>query len=217
MYALFGQTLHELEADVRAALAWAPPHLSIYHLSIEAGTHFAKRPPALPDEDTAWDMLDALTRLTAEAGLPRYEVSAYARSPAHQCVHNLNYWQFGDYLGIGAGAHAKISFPQRVVRQSRPKNPQLYIERALAGYAVAEENDVPRADLPFEYMLGALRLREGFDLADYTARTGQPISAIAALLEQAAQKGWIERRGSHIRPTPKGFDFLSDLQQLFLP
>lgn len=217
MYALPGQTLDELEADVRAALAWAPPHLSIYHLSIEAGTHFAKRPPALPDEDTAWDMLDALTRLTAEAGLPRYEVSAYARSPAHQCVHNLNYWQFGDYLGIGAGAHAKISFPQRVVRQSRPKNPQLYMERALAGYAVAEENDVPRADLPFEYMLGALRLREGFDLADYTARTGQPISAIAALLEQAAQKGWIERRGSHIRPTGKGFDFLSDLQQLFLP
>ena len=131
-------------------------------------------------------------------------------------MHNLNYWQFGDYLGIGAGAHGKISFAHRVVRQSRHKNPQIYMEQALSGYAVAEENDVPRADLPFEYMLNALRLREGFTLTDYTARTGQPPGAIAAPLAEAEQKGWIERHGNHIRPTDKGFDFLSDLQQLFL-
>ena len=216
MYALPGQSLDELAQDVQTALSFAPPHLSIYHLTVEEGTAFAKRPPALPDEDAAFDMLDALTAATAQAGLARYEVSAYARSPMHQCVHNTNYWQFGDYLGLGAGAHAKISFAHRIVRQTRHKNPRHYMQQALAGCPVHEERDVARAELPFEYMLGALRLREGFSLGDYCARTGLPPGTVTPALEQAEEKGWVQRQGNHIRPTERGFDFLSDLQQLFL-
>ena len=216
MYALPGQSLDELAQDVQTALSFAPPHLSIYHLTVEEGTAFAKRPPALPDEDAAFDMLDALTAATAQAGLARYEVSAYARGPMHQCVHNTNYWQFGDYLGLGAGAHAKISFAHRIVRQTRHKNPRHYMQQALAGCPVHEERDVARAELPFEYMLGALRLREGFSLGDYCARTGLPPGTVTPALEQAEEKGWVQRQGNHIRPTERGFDFLSDLQQLFL-
>ena len=216
MYALPGQSLQELAQDVQTALSFAPPHLSIYHLTVEEGTAFAKRPPALPDEDAAFDMLDALTAATAQAGLARYEVSAYARGPMHQCVHNTNYWQFGDYLGLGAGAHAKISFAHRIVRQTRHKNPRHYMQQALAGCPVHEERDVARAELPFEYMLGALRLREGFSLGDYCARTGLPPGTVTPALEQAEEKGWVQRQGNHIRPTERGFDFLSDLQQLFL-
>ena len=216
MYALPGQSLDELAQDVQTALSFAPPHLSIYHLTVEEGTAFAKRPPALPDEDAAFDMLDALTAATAQAGLARYEISAYARGPMHQCVHNTNYWQFGDYLGLGAGAHAKISFAHRIVRQTRHKNPRHYMQQALAGCPVHEERDVARAELPFEYMLGALRLREGFSLGDYCARTGLPPGTVTPALEQAEEKGWVQRQGNHIRPTERGFDFLSDLQQLFL-
>lgn len=216
MYALPGQSLPQLEADVRGALAFAPPHLSIYHLTVEANTLFAKHPPALPDDDTAWDMLDRITELTAAAGLARYEVSAYARE-GHRCAHNLNYWQFGDYLGIGAGAHGKLSFAHRVVRQTRHRHPQLYMDKALAGAAVAQAREVPRADLPFEYMLNALRLREGFAMRDYTSRTGLPPGSVAAALEQAERHGWIARDGDQVRPTARGFDFLSDLQALFLP
>ena len=216
MYALPGQSLDELAQDVQTALSFAPPHLSIYHLTVEEGTAFAKRPPRLPDEDAAFDMLDALTAATAQAKLARYEVSAYARGPMHQCVHNTNYWQFGDYLGLGAGAHAKISFAHRIVRQTRHKNPRHYMQQALAGCPVHEERDVARAELPFEYMLGALRLREGFSLGDYCARTGLPPGTVTPALEQAEEKGWVQRQGNHIRPTERGFDFLSDLQQLFL-
>ncbi|MGP1516966.1 MAG: radical SAM family heme chaperone HemW [Ottowia sp.] len=216
MYALPGQSLDELAQDVQTALSFAPPHLSIYHLTVEEGTAFAKRPPRLPDEDAAFDMLDALTAATAQAGLARYEVSAYARGPMHQCVHNTNYWQFGDYLGLGAGAHAKISFAHRIVRQTRHKNPRHYMQQALAGCPVHEERDIARAELPFEYMLGALRLRDGFSLGDYCARTGLPPGTVTPALEQAEEKGWVQRQGNHIRPTERGFDFLSDLQQLFL-
>mgnify|MGYP001125173938 FL=1 len=216
MYALPGQTLAELEQDVRTALAFAPPHLSIYHLTIEPNTVFAKFPPRLPDDDTAWDMLDRITALTADAGLARYEVSAYARA-GHRCVHNLNYWQFGDYLGIGAGAHGKLSFPHRIVRQVRHRQPELYMDKALAGDAVAQAHEVARAELPLEFMLNALRLKDGFSLTDYTERTGMPPSSIATALAQAEQSGWLRREGAWIQPTARGFDFLSDLQQLFLP
>lgn len=216
MYALPGQSLAQLEADVRTALAFAPPHLSIYHLTVEANTWFAKHPPALPDEDTAWDMLDRITALTAAAGLARYEVSAYARE-GHRCAHNLNYWQFGDYLGIGAGAHGKLSFAHRVVRQTRHRHPPLYMDKALAGAAVAQAREVPRADLPFEFMLNALRLRDGFAMRDYGARTGLPPGSVAAALQEAERRGWIARDGDQVRPTARGFDFLSDLQALFLP
>ncbi len=215
MYALPGQGLQDLERDVALALSLGPPHISIYHLTIEPNTYFAKYPPRLPEDDQAYAMLDRITEMTGAAGLQRYEVSAYAR-PGHACVHNTNYWRFGDYLGIGAGAHSKISFAHRVVRQVRTRDPQRYMDRALAGNAVAQDHEVKRADLPFEFMLNALRLRDGFALQDFTERTGLPLSAIAAALDEAQRKGLIERDAAHVRPTERGFDFLSDLQELFL-
>lgn len=216
MYALPGQTLAGLRQELEQALAFAPPHLSIYHLTIEPNTYFAKHPPQVPEEDTAYAMLDLITERTGLAGLQRYEVSAYAR-PGHHCRHNLNYWQFGDYLGIGAGAHGKLSFAHRIVRQVRTRDPRLYMERALAGDAVAQEEDVRLADLPFEFMLNALRLRQGFALAEFSARTGLAITAIARQLDDAERRGWITRDLQRVQPTERGFDFLSDLQSVFLP
>jgi oxygen-independent coproporphyrinogen-3 oxidase len=215
MYALPGQTLEQLDQDISTALQFKPPHISIYHLTIEPNTYFAKYPPTVPADDTAYAMLDRITERTAEAGLGRYEVSAYALD-AHRCRHNLNYWQFGDYLGIGAGAHSKLSFAHRVVRQVRFREPRLYMDRALGGNALAQVEEVSRAELPFEYMLNALRLRHGFGLRDFTERTGLPITAIEAALQEAERKGLIERDFARVRPTERGFDFLSDLQELFL-
>ena len=215
MYALPGQSMADLEQDMATALAFQPPHISIYHLTIEPNTWFAKYPPPLPEDDMAYAMLDRITELTQAAGLARYEVSAYARD-RHQCQHNRNYWQFGDYLGIGAGAHSKLSFAHRVVRQSRLRDPQLYMAGALAGRAIAQDEDVRRADLPFEYMLNALRLRDGFALQEFTERTGLAITAIARGLQEAEARGLIQRDMGHVRPTERGFDFLSDLQSLFL-
>jgi len=217
MYALPGQTLADLQHDLERALGYAPPHLSLYHLTLEPNTVFAKHPPPhLPDDDSAWIMLDAIGARCARAGLQRYEVSAYARAD-RQCQHNLNYWRFGDYLGIGAGAHGKISFAQRVLRQVRWRDPQRYMEQALQGQPVASEHEVPASELPFEFMLNALRLREGFAVADFVARTGLPLSAIQAPLAKAEAQGWIERDAWRIRPSARGFDFLNDLQALFLP
>ena len=215
MYALPGQTLAECEADLRRALSWQPPHLSVYHLTIEPNTWFASHPPPLPDDDTAFEMLDLITEATQADGMQRYEVSAYAR-PGHACEHNLNYWRFGDYLGIGAGAHSKLSFPHRVVRQTRWREPARYMQEALAGQAVSQDQEVARAELPFEFMLNALRLREGFDLAWFTERTGLPISAISAGLDEAERRGLLARDWQRAWPTARGFDFLSDLQSLFL-
>jgi oxygen-independent coproporphyrinogen-3 oxidase len=215
MYALPGQTMEQLEQDMVQALALMPPHLSVYHLTIEPNTYFAKFPPRVPDDDMAYAMLDRITEMTAGAGMDRYEVSAYAK-PGHRCWHNLNYWQFGDYLGIGAGAHSKISFPHRVVRQVRYRDPRLYMDHALAGQPLAQDDEVARADLPFEFMLNALRLREGFALAQFTERTGLALSAIEQPLQEAERRGLIERDLARVRPTERGFDFLSDLQALFL-
>ncbi|MFZ9253774.1 MAG: radical SAM family heme chaperone HemW, partial [Hylemonella sp.] len=211
MYALPGQTLADLQQDVRQALAFAPPHLSIYHLTIEPNTYFAKYPPQVPEDDMAYAMLDLISERTELAGLQRYEVSAYAK-PGHHCRHNLNYWQFGDYLGIGAGAHGKLSFAHRIVRQVKVREPRLYMERALAGNAMAQEEEVARADLPFEFMLNALRLRQGFALSEFSERTGLALTAIQQPLEQAEQKGWVKRDLQRVQPTERGFDFLSDLQ-----
>ena len=216
MYALPGQTLQQMEQDMATALQFAPPHISIYHLTVEPNTYFAKYPPALPEDDTAYAMLDRITELTAAAGLDRYEVSAFAKS-GHRCFHNLNYWQFGDYLGIGAGAHSKLSFAHRVVRQVRLRDPNLYTGRALAGNALAQDEEVVRADLPFEYMLNALRLRHGFSLRAFSERTGLPLSTLEEPLLKAEEQGLLERDYARVVPTPKGFDFLSDLQSLFLP
>ena len=215
MYALPGQTLEGLEKDMRQALALSPPHISIYHLTIEPNTYFAKFPPVIPEEDLAYAMLDRITEMTAQAGMQRYEVSAYAK-PGHRCFHNLNYWQFGDYLGIGAGAHSKLSFAHRSVRQVRWREPRQSMENALAGEAVTQEGEVSRADLPFEYMLNALRLRDGFKLQDFAEKTGLPVSALHTGLEEAERKGLIERDLTSLRPTERGFDFLNDLQSLFL-
>ena len=219
MYALPGQSIADLEADLQAALAFEPPHLSVYHLTLEPNTVFAKFPPsgagALPDDDTAFEMLDLITERTAAAGMDRYEVSAFARA-GHRCEHNWNYWQFGDYLGIGAGAHSKISFPHRVVRQTRFKEPTQYMARALVGFAVASDEEVPREQLPFEFMLNATRLREGFELARFTERTGLSLAALTKGLDAAERQGLIERDFTRVWPTARGFDFLNDLQGLFL-
>ena len=216
MYGLPGQDMAGLDADLQQALALEPPHLSIYHLTIEPNTYFAKFPPPLPDDDLAYAMLDRITEQSAAVGLQRYEVSAYARA-GHRCWHNLNYWRFGDYLGIGAGAHSKLSFPHRVVRQVRVREPRLYMERAAQGQAIAQEQEVSRADLPFEFMLNTLRLPEGFALQDFTDRTGLPPSVLQEAIVKAQSSGLLHADPTHIRPTERGFDFLNDLQALFLP
>ena len=216
MYALPGQTLAQLTEDVDAALSFEPPHLSIYHLTIEPNTVFAKHPPVLPEDDDAYAMMDRITERTAAAGLGRYEVSAYAK-PGHACAHNLNYWQFGDYLGIGAGAHSKLSFAHRIVRQVRFREPQLYMKQAMLGEPITQSDEVSRADLPFEFMLNALRLKEGFALSDFMERTGLAMTSIQAGLKTAEDQGLIARDWTRVWPTERGFDFLSDLQSLFLP
>ena len=215
MYALPGQTLAELQLDLQQALAFKPPLLSIYHLTIEPNTFFAVNPPQIPDDDAACDMLDAIIERTEAAGLSRYEVSAFAR-PGHRCTHNLNYWQFGDYLGVGAGAHSKLSFPHRVVRQVRYREPARYMAQALAGHAVSQDVEVDRSELPFEFMLNATRLKDGFELARFSERTGLPLTALQHALAEAERQGLIERDFAWLKPSLRGFDFLNDLQSLFL-
>ena len=215
MYALPGQTLEQVGQDIATALQFEPPHISIYHLTIEPNTYFSKFPPSVPEDDTAYAMLDLVTELTGAGGLDRYEVSAYATAN-HRSRHNLNYWQFGDYLGIGAGAHSKLSFSHRVVRQVRFRDPRRYMEHALAGHALTHSAEVARTDLPFEFMLNALRLRNGFGLRDFCERTGLAVTAIESALNEAERKGLIERDFARVRPTQRGFDFLSDLQEIFL-
>ncbi|HEY8709291.1 MAG TPA: radical SAM family heme chaperone HemW [Burkholderiaceae bacterium] len=220
MCALPGQTLAEFDADLAQALAFEPPHLSVYHLTLEPNTVFAKFPPtgadALPDDDTAFEMLDLISARTDAAGMERYEVSAFAR-PGHRCAHNLNYWQFGDYLGIGAGAHSKLSFPHRVVRQTRFREPARYMAQALAGHSVAHDEEVPREQLPFEFMLNATRLKDGFELARFGERTGLSLTQLQHGLDAAERQGLLARDFVRAWPTERGFDFLSDLQAIFLP
>ena len=217
MYALPGQSMADLQTDLSTALSLKPPHLSIYHLTIEPNTLFAKHtPPGLPQEDMAYDMLDLITEQTAQQGLQRYEVSAFAQD-GHRCWHNTNYWQFGDYLGLGAGAHSKLSFAHRVCRMVRHREPGLFMQKAMGGSAVAQSNEVSRGELPFEFMLNALRLKDGVPLIAFSERTGMPLSAIEKSMQAARDKGLLALDMSHIRPTEKGFDFLSDLQSLFLP
>ncbi|KGF81279.1 coproporphyrinogen III oxidase [Massilia sp. JS1662] len=215
MYALPGQTLAEAQADIDMALSFAPPHLSLYHLTMEPNTVFAKYPPELPGDDDTADIQDMIAARMAAAGYEHYEVSAYAK-PGHRARHNLNYWQFGDYLGIGAGAHSKLSFPHRVLRQARYKQPASFMEAAGNGNAVAEEHEIARADMGFEFMLNALRLTEGFDPNLFGERTGMPINAIEKDLNAAEAKGLIYRDFRVIRPTELGQRFLNDLQEMFL-
>jgi oxygen-independent coproporphyrinogen-3 oxidase len=215
MYALPGQSFEAMRADIELALRLAPPHLSAYQLTLEPNTVFAKYPPALPDEDTSAAMHEWIEERLGEAGFDHYEVSAYAKAD-RLCRHNLNYWQFGDYLGIGAGAHSKISFPGRILRQARLRQPASYVEGALRGAALAESAEVPRGDLAFEFMLNALRLTAGFASALFTERTGTPLSSIDAALQAAQDRGLLKVDHLRIEPTALGRRFLSDLQGLFL-
>jgi putative oxygen-independent coproporphyrinogen III oxidase len=215
MYALPTQTLDDARRDLATALSFAPPHLSLYHLTMEPNTVFAKYPPVLPDDDASADMQDMVAETMAGAGFGHYEVSAFAR-PGCRAQHNLNYWQFGDYLGIGAGAHSKISFPHRVLRQARFKQPASFMEAARRGNPVQEEREIGRADMGFEFMLNTLRLTGGFDPNLFGERTGMSINAIEAQLNAAEAKGLLYRDHKLIRPTELGQRFLNDLQQMFL-
>jgi len=216
MYALPQQTLAECSADLETLLGYRTNHVSIYHLTVEPNTLFHRHPPQLPDDDIAADMHAQIeTRLHA-AGYEHYETSAYCK-PGREAKHNLNYWRFGDYLGIGAGAHGKISFPNRITREMRYKQPKAYLENAVLGNAIQEEISVGQDDLPFEFMMNALRLAQGFPTAMFSERTGVPISAIEFQLAQAESRGLIERDHLTIRPTQLGRRFLNDLVTIFLP
>jgi len=216
MYALPEQTMKDLRADVAAALAFAPPHLSYYHLTLEPNTLFHRHPPPLPDDDTAAAYGDLVEASLTAAGYYHYETSAYARIP-HESRHNLNYWRFGDYLGIGAGAHSKLSFADGILRQMRWKHPRDYMERALQGAAIQEEIQVTREDVGFEFMLNALRLAEGVATTSFAERTGFPLAIVARQIDAATRKGLLEPDPAVIRPTELGRRFLNDLQALFLP
>ncbi|MGJ7913860.1 radical SAM family heme chaperone HemW [Massilia sp. LXY-6] len=215
MYALPGQTLEEAQRDIDTALSYAPPHLSLYHLTMEPNTVFAKYPPQLPSDDESADIQDMILEKMAGAGYEHYEVSAYAK-PGRRARHNLNYWQFGDYLGIGAGAHSKLSFPHRVLRQARYKQPASFIEAARKGNAVHEEHEIARGEMGFEFMLNLLRLTEGFDPNLFGERTGLSITMIEKALNEAEAKGLIYRDFKLIKPTELGQRFLNDLQEMFL-
>jgi putative oxygen-independent coproporphyrinogen III oxidase len=216
MYALPAQTLADAEADLAQALAANAPHLSFYHLTLEPNTLFFTRPPPLPDDDTSAEIGNLVERRLVDAGYIHYETSAYAR-PGLECRHNLNYWRFGDYLGIGAGAHAKLSFADRIVRETRARTPAEYLRRVAQGTQVIERREVDARELPFEFMMNALRLTGGFEIASFAERTGLPITAAEAALAPAEAKGLIVRDHLHIRPTELGRRFLNDLLQLFLP
>jgi putative oxygen-independent coproporphyrinogen III oxidase len=214
MFGLPGQTLEEATADVAAAVAAAPAHLSLYQLTLEQGTPFHRRPPVMPDEDACWAMEEAAgTRLEA-AGYRRYEVSALAR-PGRECRHNLNYWSFGDYIGIGAGAHGKLSLPDgRILRRRRQRRPLEW----LKGPRIAEERALGTLERRFEYMLNALRLTQGFSLEAFEARTGLPADLARPGLEKGRERGLLTSAdGVRWRPTPLGGRFLNDVQALFLP
>jgi len=216
MYALPGQLLDGALADVREAVAFGVPHVSAYHLTLEPNTLFHRHPPVLPDDDASADMQEAIEGVLAAAGFSHYETSAFAR-PGHRARHNLNYWTFGDYLGIGAGAHGKLSFADRVQRTAKLRQPAAYMEAALAGNAVQEANDVAPASLPFEFMLNALRLTEGVPAALFAERTGLPASTVQRELDRAAKEGLLEADPQVIRPTLRGQRFLNDLLERFLP
>ncbi len=216
MYALPGQTPVDARADLSVALGFAPPHLSLYHLTIEPNTLFHRQPPVLPDDDTSADIEDAIEIELTASGYMHYETSAHAK-PGFECRHNLNYWRFGDYLGIGAGAHSKLSFPERVVRQVRYKQPDQYLREMARGRPLLEEREVARSEIGFEFMLNALRLSEGVPVALFAERTGFPLTLVQKELGEAEARGLVEIDHMRVRPTPLGRRFLNDLQTLFLP
>ena len=215
MYALPGQTHDQALVDVEQAITAGAPHVSAYHLTIEPNTLFHRHPPPLPDDDIAADMQIAIESRLGAAGFGHYETSAFAR-PGRNCRHNGNYWLFGDYLGIGAGAHGKVSLRDRIIRQMKQRHPRDFMDQALAGDAVQTTQEVSAADLPFEFMMNALRLTDGFALSAFVERTGLPVTVIASRLDAAEQKGLIARDHLRVWPTERGRRFLNDLLQGFL-
>ena len=215
MYALPNQTLDEALQDIQTALSFAPQHLSCYHLTLEPNTLFHNNPPSVPDDDASSDMQQRIEELLAAHGYQHYETSAFAQ-PKRRSKHNLNYWQFGDYLGIGAGAHNKLSFPDKVIRQARYKQPQEYMQQVAKGAPIQEEHEVSRDDLGFEFMMNALRLNEGFDSVLFQERTSLPLLAIRRELDEAERRGLLLRDHQHIAPTELGQRFLNDLLEIFI-
>jgi len=216
MYALPEQSLEAALADVETALSFSPPHLSCYHLTMEPNTAFGAHPPAgLPDEDVSADMQEAIEARLAAAGFQHYETSAFARN-GHRCRHNLNYWRFGDYLGVGAGAHGKLSSHTGIAREMRHKHPNAYMEGAARGDFVQERRGVSVAELPFEFMMNALRLTEGVPTSLFEERTGVPLAAVEAKLVAARRDGLLEADAAQLKPTLKGQRFLNELLERFL-
>ncbi|CAM4172696.1 radical SAM family heme chaperone HemW [Bordetella tumbae] len=217
MFALPGQDMAACMLDVEQALSFGTEHLSMYHLTLEPNTVFAKYPPELPDDDTSAAMQDAVEARLAAAGLQRYEVSAYAKLGARS-RHNLNYWEFGDYLGLGPGAHGKLSFHDRIVREARLRSPDTWMAAAVAcdGSHIAESRQVGPDELPFEFMLNALRLKEGVSAASFEERTGLSLAAMSRPLQAASAKGLLDADPTRLRATALGWRFLNDLQEMFL-
>jgi putative oxygen-independent coproporphyrinogen III oxidase len=215
MYALPNQTAAEALADIQTAIAFSPPHISAYQLTLEPNTLFHAHPPALPDDDTCGAIEEAVHSALASAGYDRYEISAFAK-PKMQCQHNLNYWKFGDYIGIGAGAHGKISAPHSIARTVKAKQPEHYMQACEAGDATIERREITRKDAGFEFMLNALRLTEGVETVQFSERSGFPISLVTKALAQAEAKGLLAPDPTRIKPSPLGLRYLNDLQEMFL-
>ena len=215
MYALPNQAVEEALQDVQTALSFSPRHLSCYHLTLEPNTRFHRTPPSLPDDDASSDMQQHIEALLAAHGYQHYETSAFAL-PKKRSRHNLNYWQFGDYLGVGAGAHSKLSFPDKVIRQMRYKQPQEYMQQAAQGVPIQSEHEVSCDELAFEFMMNALRLNEGFDSVLFQERTSLSLLAIRRQLDEAERRGLLARDHQRIAPTLLGQRFLNDLLEIFL-
>lgn len=215
MYALPNQSLAQALEDVKIACAFKPPHLSCYHLTLEPNTPFHHSPPPLPDDDASSEMQEAIEAMLAEHGYEHYETSAFAQ-PGKQCRHNLNYWLFGDYLGIGAGAHSKLSFHDRIIRQARFKHPAAYMQKVAAGEHIEREQAITSNELGFEFMMNALRLTKGFDAALFNQRTGLNLATLEPTLKQAMTKGLLKNQQGVIKPTLLGQRFLNELLQMFL-
>ncbi|HEY0664517.1 MAG TPA: radical SAM family heme chaperone HemW [Gallionella sp.] len=215
MYALPSQSLDEALQDVRTALSFAPQHLSCYHLTLEPNTLFHRHPPSVPDDDASAEMQQRIEKLLVTKGYEHYETSAFAQ-PRHRARHNLNYWQFGDYLGIGAGAHSKLSFPDRVIRQARHRQPQAYMDAVAKDAPLQSEQEIAPDELAFEFMMNALRLNEGFDSALFQERTSLSLLGIRRELAEAESRGLLMRDHQRIAPTQLGQRFLNDLLEVFL-
>lgn len=216
MYGLPNQSLADAKEDIQTALSYKTPHMSLYNLTLEPNTYFANFPPKLPSDDEVDAIFEQNLEFLKDAGYQRYEVSAYAKKD-QECKHNLNYWRFGDYIGIGAGAHGKISFPDRITRQIRERHPEAYMQAIeTKGSALIDTKEISANDLPFEFMLNALRLTNGVDTNTFSERTGLPLSIISKSLDEASKKGLLDENPSKLRPTDLGLRYLNNLQEMFL-